>query len=208
MLKERASGVLLHPTSIPTRYGIGDLGPRAYEFIDWLAAAGQKYWQVLPLCPTDSGGSPYQSPSSFACNPLLISPDLLATDGLLNETDLADAALPEIEFASRLDFHLAEEKKHHLLSAAVGAMKSLPADHPLQVEMTQFLSQYGNWHSPKAIEFRSCCSSFLFVSGSVCAIMRSSVAFKSSAISQFMSRTTAWMSGRIDLCFNSMNAEI
>ena len=145
MLKERASGVLLHPTSIPTRYGIGDLGPQAYEFIDWLAAAGQKYWQVLPLCPTDSGGSPYQSPSSFACNPLLISPDLLATDGLLNETDLADAALPEIEFASRLDFHLAEEKKHHLLSAAVGAMKSLPADHPLQVEMTQFLSQYGNW---------------------------------------------------------------
>ena len=72
MLTERASGVLLHPTSIPTRFGIGDLGPRAYEFIDWLAGAQQKYWQGLPLCPADGGGSPYQSASSFAGNPLLI----------------------------------------------------------------------------------------------------------------------------------------
>lgn len=60
MLTERASGVLLHPTSIPTRFGIGDLGPRAWEFLDWLAGAGQRYWQVLPLCPADAGGSPYQ----------------------------------------------------------------------------------------------------------------------------------------------------
>ena len=73
MLKERASGILLHPTSIPTRFGIGDLGPRAVEFIDWLAGAGQQFWQVLPLCPTDDGDSPYQSPSSFAGNPLLTS---------------------------------------------------------------------------------------------------------------------------------------
>src|SRR5580704_8160096 len=89
MLTERASGILLHPTSIPTRFGIGDLGPRAYEFIDWLAGAGQRYWQVLPLCPADGGGSPYQSASSFAGNPLLISPELLARDGLLTENELA-----------------------------------------------------------------------------------------------------------------------
>ena len=104
MLDERASGVLLHPTSIPTRFGIGDLGPRAYEFIDWLAGAGQRYWQVLPLCPTDAGDSPYQSPSSFAGNPLLISPEFLAADGLVTEGELASAALEDIEYSSAVNF--------------------------------------------------------------------------------------------------------
>ncbi len=70
---DRASGVLLHPTSFPSRFGTGDLGHEAYQFVDWLAAAGQSYWQVLPLNPVDAGYSPYQSPSSFAGNPLLIS---------------------------------------------------------------------------------------------------------------------------------------
>lgn len=145
MLTERASGVLLHPTSIPTRFGIGDLGPRAYEFIDWLAGAGQRYWQVLPLCPADSGGSPYQSSSSFACNPLLISPELLAADGLLSEADLSEAALPQIETASRLDFALVEPKKHRLLNVAIQAMFPLPATHPLKLELAQFLQQHGHW---------------------------------------------------------------
>lgn len=145
MLTERASGILLHPTSIPTRYGIGDLGPQAYEFVDWLAGAKQRYWQVLPLCPTDSGDSPYQSPSSFAGNPLLISPDLLAEDGLLTTADLDAAALPEIEDAPRVDFGLIREPKLKLLTAAVQTMRTLPAEHPLQQEFAQFCSTHENW---------------------------------------------------------------
>ncbi|HQH73066.1 MAG TPA: 4-alpha-glucanotransferase, partial [bacterium] len=69
----RASGILLHPTSLPGRYGIGDLGPEAYRFVDFLAGAGQRLWQVLPLGPTGYGDSPYQCFSAFAGNPLLIN---------------------------------------------------------------------------------------------------------------------------------------
>ena len=71
----RASGVLLHPTSLPGRHGIGDLGPEAHAFVDFLAATGQRWWQILPLGPTGYGNSPYQSTSSFAGNPLLIDVD-------------------------------------------------------------------------------------------------------------------------------------
>ena len=87
----RSSGVLCHPTSFPSRYGIGDLGQGAYDFLDWLAAAKQKLWQVLPLGPTGYGDSPYQSFSTFAGNPLLISPDGLAWSGLLPREALAPA---------------------------------------------------------------------------------------------------------------------
>jgi 4-alpha-glucanotransferase len=83
----RSSGVLLHPTSLPGSFGIGDLGPGAIEFIDLLAAAGQRLWQVLPLGPTGYGDSPYQSFSAFAGNPLLISLDALVEDGLLTAAD-------------------------------------------------------------------------------------------------------------------------
>jgi len=80
---DRSSGVLLHPTSLPGRFGIGDLGPSAFAFIEWLAAAGARVWQVLPLSPTGYGNSPYQSFSAFAGNSLLISLDALIEDGLL-----------------------------------------------------------------------------------------------------------------------------
>ena len=85
MFLERGSGILLHITSLPGRYGIGDLGNGASRFIDFLAAAGQKYWQILPLCPTSQelDNSPYMGLSAFAGNPLCISPELLAADGLL-----------------------------------------------------------------------------------------------------------------------------
>ncbi|HET8630153.1 MAG TPA: 4-alpha-glucanotransferase [Thermomicrobiales bacterium] len=86
----RASGLLLHPTSLPGRYGIGELGPAAGMFIDFLAAAGQRLWQMLPLGPTAEGDSPYTSPSAFAGNPLLVSVDRLRDDGLLGAADLAD----------------------------------------------------------------------------------------------------------------------
>ncbi|MEQ1641806.1 MAG: 4-alpha-glucanotransferase, partial [Pyrinomonadaceae bacterium] len=79
----RASGILLHPTSLAGPYGIGDLGGNAYEFVDWLVSAGQKLWQILPLGPTSYGNSPYSSYSAFAGNTLLISPELLVKDGLV-----------------------------------------------------------------------------------------------------------------------------
>ncbi len=73
----RAAGVLAHPTSFPTRYGIGDLGGSAYHFVDFLVKSRQSLWQILPLGPTGYGDSPYQCFSAFAGNPLLISPDQL-----------------------------------------------------------------------------------------------------------------------------------
>src|SRR5918994_132520 len=73
-LARRASGILLHPTALPSAHGIGDLGAAAREFVDFLATAGQKIWQVLPLGPPGGGASPYQSPSSHAGNPMLIDP--------------------------------------------------------------------------------------------------------------------------------------
>ena len=87
----RRSGLLLHPTSLPGPFGIGDLGPQAHAFVDFLAAAGQRVWQVLPLGPTGYGDSPYQSLGAFAGNPLLVSPEQLAADGLLAETELEQA---------------------------------------------------------------------------------------------------------------------
>ena len=74
---QRSSGVLLHPTSLPGRFGIGDLGVEAYRFVDFLAGAGQGHWQIMPLGPTGYGDSPYQCLSAFAGNTLLVSPDLL-----------------------------------------------------------------------------------------------------------------------------------
>lgn len=87
---ERISGILLHPTSLPSPYGIGDLGQAAYKFVDFLEKAGQHLWQVLPLSPTGFGNSPYQSFSAFAGQPLLISPDHLVKLGLLDKSDLKD----------------------------------------------------------------------------------------------------------------------
>src|SRR5260370_9390032 len=86
----RASGILLHPTSLPGRFGIGDLGDQAYRFADFLGASGQSLWQVLPLGPTGYGDSPYACYSAFAGNTLLISPDRLFEEGLLTKKDLEE----------------------------------------------------------------------------------------------------------------------
>jgi 4-alpha-glucanotransferase len=90
---ERSSGILLHPTSFPGGFGIGDIGPQAHRWIDFLSKIGCGLWQVLPLSPTGYGDSPYQSFSAFAGNPYLISPELLLEEGLLHSNDLVD--LPE-----------------------------------------------------------------------------------------------------------------
>ena len=87
-LEKRMSGVLLHPTSLPSRYGIGDFGEESYKFVDFLVASGQHLWQILPLGPTGFGDSPYQSFSAFAGQPLLICPDKLFELDLLDPEDL------------------------------------------------------------------------------------------------------------------------
>src|SRR5205085_8772092 len=84
----RSSGILLHPTCLPSPYGIGDFGPEAYRFVDFLHETGQKIWQVLPLGPTGYGDSPYQCFSAFAGNPLLISFEKLVEHDLLSPADL------------------------------------------------------------------------------------------------------------------------
>ncbi len=91
-MNRRGSGVLLHITSLPSSYGIGDLGPRAYQFADFLAETKQSYWQILPLNPTSTSleNSPYNSFSAFAGNPLLINPDLLVRDGFLSASDISN----------------------------------------------------------------------------------------------------------------------
>ncbi|MEH2416770.1 4-alpha-glucanotransferase [Nostoc sp.] len=86
----RSSGILLHPTSFPSRFGIGDLGLEAYRFIDFLKESHQQYWQVLPLGPTGYGNSPYMCYSAMAGNPLLINPEKLLDEGLLAEEDFAN----------------------------------------------------------------------------------------------------------------------
>jgi 4-alpha-glucanotransferase len=88
MLDRRLAGVLLHPTSFPGRFGIGDLGPECLRFLDWCREAGLGWWQVLPLGPTSFGDSPYQCFSAFAGNPMLVSPEALVADGLARQEDL------------------------------------------------------------------------------------------------------------------------
>jgi 4-alpha-glucanotransferase len=110
--KTRLSGVLLHPTSLPSPFGIGDLGPEAYEFVDFLVAAGQSLWQVLPLGPTGYGDSPYACYSAFAGNTLLISPEQLVKEGLL------DAAPPPAIKTYQIDFGEAHKIKEQLLQSA------------------------------------------------------------------------------------------
>src|SRR5205085_12573566 len=90
----RSAGVLLHVTSLPSKYGIGDLGPAAYRWVDELAGANQTWWQVLPLTPVGEGNSPYSARSAFAGNPMLVSPAMLASDGLLEKSDLPPDDFP------------------------------------------------------------------------------------------------------------------
>lgn len=150
MLHERASGVLLHPTSIPTAFGIGDLGPVAFSWIDWLADAGQKYWQVLPLVPTDSGDSPYQSPSAFAGNPWLISPDELLREGLLTAADVEAAKAGVDVGQTRVQFASAGMRKNALLELAAGRFATFPNEHVLRQEFQAFCRAEAAWLEPHA----------------------------------------------------------
>ncbi len=111
----RGSGILLHPTSLPGRFGIGDLGPTAFHFVDQLAETKQTYWQMLPLGPTGWGDSPYSAYSAFAGNTLLISPEQLVEDDLLDKADIEYAPEGATEC---VDYAAAIDRKRKMLATA------------------------------------------------------------------------------------------
>lgn len=139
----RLSGILLHPTSFPSPYGIGDLGPGAYDFIDFLAASGQHLWQVLPLGPTGFGDSPYQGFSAFAGQPLIISPDLLIKMDLLTKEDIASCEMPQWD-PRKVDYGPAIEFKTKLLKKAWAAFSHTP-DKTLLEEFDLFCEEERYW---------------------------------------------------------------
>jgi 4-alpha-glucanotransferase len=136
----RASGLLLHVTSLPSPYGIGDVGPAALSWIDRLEEASQSWWQALPLGPTGYGNSPYQSLSSFAGNGLLISPDWLIEDELLRASDCQPGSLPQTE----VDYNAVIPFKHRLLETA-WAKFSAGARADLRPAYEQFLNDQVHW---------------------------------------------------------------
>jgi 4-alpha-glucanotransferase len=151
-MKRRGNGLLLHLTSLPSPFGIGDMGPWAYKFIDFLAGAKQSYWQILPLNPTDlrHGNSPYHSASAFAGNPLLISPELLFQDGLLNQEDLSGQG----KFSeARVDYYEARSFKEGLLHQAFEHFKTSKEKHgyeEFRVQNAYWLDDYALFRALKA----------------------------------------------------------
>jgi 4-alpha-glucanotransferase len=137
----RSSGILLHPTSLPGRFGIGDLGPQAYQFVDFLEESQQTLWQILPLGPTGHGNSPYMAYSAMAGNPLLINLERLQAQGLLSEEDLilgqgfSDRA---VDYSVVSDFKLARLRK------ASERFKEV-ADEANRKEFDQFRKTCRNW---------------------------------------------------------------
>jgi len=138
---ERASGILLHPTSLPGPFGIGDLGPEAFRFIDLLIESRQTYWQILPLGPTGWGDSPYQSFSAFGGNTLLISPEKLVADGLISFDDIeTKPEFPE----DKVDFGAVQDRKNALLSRAYQEFSKSSGDD-LRTEFETFSEDNGWW---------------------------------------------------------------
>jgi 4-alpha-glucanotransferase len=139
-MNKRGSGILLHVTSLPSDFGIGDMGPGAYRFVDFLAAAKQRFWQILPLNPTDPahGNSPYYSSSAFAGNALLISPEILCEEGLLTEAELAsNPRFPK----GNIDYGAVVAYKEGLLSQAFQHFREKEVPH----EFTSFCGENAHW---------------------------------------------------------------
>ncbi len=136
----RAGGILLHPSSLPGPYGIGDLGPQAYEFVDWLESTGCKLWQLLPLGPTGYGDSPYQCFSAFAGNPYLISLDTLIEEGLLAQDDFSQ--MPAFS-PSRVDFGTLIPWKLGMLETAFSRLPS--AAESFRASFETFRQENASW---------------------------------------------------------------
>jgi 4-alpha-glucanotransferase len=136
----RSSGILLHPTSLPGPFAVGDFGEQARAFVDFLAAAGQTLWQVLPLGPTGLGNSPYQSCSAFAGSTLFIDPRQLVGDDLLEENDFANENFRE----DHVDYDRAAHLKTRLLDKAFRNFKAQSA-HPLRPQFEFFCAEVSWW---------------------------------------------------------------
>lgn len=143
----RMSGILLHPTSLPSPYGIGDLGEAAYDFIDFLEKAGQHLWQILPLTPTGCGNSPYSSFSAFAGNFLLISPKHLEKLGLLEEWELTTHPTSPEELT---DYDKIIPWKTQILKLAFSRFE-VQEDEELSEEYKQFIKEHSYWLEDYAI---------------------------------------------------------
>ncbi len=141
MIDQRAAGALLHPTSLPGPFGIGDLGPQVEPFLDWMVRAGLSVWQILPLGPPAIHASPYTCLSAFAGNTLLISPRLLVSDGLLEESDLQDGP-PASE---QVDFGAVAAWKEKLFHRAWERFRAQP-EHPLARELREFVNAPAREH--------------------------------------------------------------
>ena len=151
--KRRLSGILLHPTSLPSPYGIGDLGEAAYKFVDFLAMAGQHLWQILPLTHTGYGDSPYQSFSAFAGQPLLISPSGLKRLGLVGDKDLEGCPASDDE---RVDYGTLIPWKQHILEAAYREFCRDDYDNQkLKEGFSRFVQEQGCWLNDYAL-FMAC----------------------------------------------------
>ncbi|MCI0480061.1 MAG: 4-alpha-glucanotransferase, partial [Candidatus Dadabacteria bacterium] len=127
-MNKRASGILLHITSLPSLFGIGDMGPESYRFADFLSETRQSYWQVLPINPTDNtfGNSPYSGPSSYAGNPILISPEIMKDAGYVSAADINMKTFQKPEM---VDYGLVTGSKTALLYRAFkNAEPHLPGD--------------------------------------------------------------------------------
>lgn len=140
MKRERSSGILLHPTSLPSPWGIGDLGPGAHAFVDFLYDSGQSIWQMLPLGPTGYGDSPYQTLSAFAGNTMLISPDFLLKQGLVAESDLQEMTLAQGD----IDFGAVIPRKNRLLKTACSRFQK-DATTAVKKSYTLFCKEQGHW---------------------------------------------------------------
>jgi len=144
-MNQRRSGILLHISSLATPYGIGDLGPEAHRFVDFLADSGQSYWQILPLNPTDPGtdNSPYLSISAFAFNPYLISPDKLIEQGMLKKQEINP--FPKMS-KNRIHHRQVIRYKNRLFDLAIGRFL-LSSDHS---EFNKFCKTHASWLDPFA----------------------------------------------------------
>ena len=144
MTETKSSGILLPIPSLPSAYGIGDLGKEAYAFIDFLKKAGQKYWQILPIGPCGYGDSPYQSFSSFAGNPYLIDPERLMEEGLLRKEEISSIHWGDT--ASRTDYGILYEKRLPLLRRAFERFRT-----EQEAELTEYIRKEGEWLSEYAL---------------------------------------------------------
>jgi len=141
-LSTRAAGILLHPTSLPSAFGAGDLGPQAYRFADALRRAGMRWWQMLPTTPPGPGPefSPYSSQSAFAGSPWLLSPQMLFQDGLLSKRDLAKARRP---LGGRIDFPRLHQSRSALLRTAF--TNSAKLSQKFRRQLDHFNRENANW---------------------------------------------------------------